>query len=139
MADKKPKETLVEDGTELEGNLASSCPVVVRGTLSGTVRAPQLTVADSGVVKGDIKVDNLQSSGVLAGSIDADVIALGGEVHDDTVIRARSLEVRLAAPDGRLAVRFGSVTLEIGDDPLADAITLDKTELALDDEAASAS
>jgi hypothetical protein len=40
-------------------------------------------------------------------------------VRDKTVIRAKSLEVKLAAANGKLQVVFGECVLDVGDAPVA--------------------
>ena len=110
-------QTLIEEGTEFKGTLTSKCPVFVRGELSGDVRSPELTIAKTGVVRGNIKAATIESQGVLAGTVDATDIKLGGEVQDNTVIRAKTLEVQLSTEEGRLEVTFGKCTLEVGDEP----------------------
>ncbi len=112
-----PKTTLVEEGTEFRGALTSKCPVVVRGVVDGEVTAPSLTVSETGGVHGTVKVTDLRSEGELAGEIDADVVVLSGTVKDATIIRARSLEVKLTAPDGKMQVLFGECRLDVGDMP----------------------
>lgn len=118
--DKKTTEisrlTLIEEGTELKGSVSSSCPVVVRGRIAGEVSTPALTVAPSGAVAGRVKVGTIVSTGEISGEIEADHASLSGRVNDDTVIRARTLEVKLAS-EGRMTVTFGEARLEIGDEP----------------------
>lgn len=121
--DNSPKKTLVEAGTELTGTLKSTCPVVVNGTIDGEFTAPQLTITSTGAVLGTIKVDKLQSDGTLSGNIDADDVYLAGTVKSNTVIKAKALEVKLAADRGKLEVTFGECNLEIGDDPGTDVET----------------
>lgn len=115
MNDKTEKKTLVEEGTEFIGTMRATCPIVVRGKIEGDVDAPAVSVASSGSVSGNLKAKRVDSQGVLAGSVEADEVSLAGEVRSDTVIRARSLEVKLAARDGRLEVTFGECILDIGD------------------------
>lgn len=128
MADPKTaaagqKQTLVEEGTELKGSLTSSCPVVVRGKIEGDVATPSLTVSATGAVHGRAKVGTLSSEGEVAGEFDADVVELSGRVRDKTVIRARSLEVKLQPANGKMQVVFGECVLDVGDAPV-------KSELA---------
>lgn len=115
MDDKK--RTLVEEGTELKGTLRSSCPVVVNGSIDGQIESPALTVTRSGSVQGSVQAKELRSDGVLAGNIDADNVYLSGTVRDNTVIRARTLEVKLAQQKGKLEVTFGECLLDVGDEP----------------------
>src|SRR5262245_5975341 len=111
------EQTTVEEGTEFKGTLKSNCPVVVRGVLDGEIKAPSLTVAESGSVIGDVKAESIRSDGVLAGRFDADEVYLAGTVRSETVIRARTLEVKLRHRTDKLEVTFGECVLEVGDDP----------------------
>jgi cytoskeletal protein CcmA (bactofilin family) len=108
--------TIVEEGTELKGSVSSTCPVVVRGKVSGELAGPALTVSPSGAVAGRVKVGTLVSQGEIAGEFDADHATIAGKVSDDTVIRARTLDVKLAA-EGKMTVSFGETRLEIGEEP----------------------
>jgi cytoskeletal protein CcmA (bactofilin family) len=114
------KQTFVEEGTQFKGSLTSSCPIVVRGKIEGDLQAPALTVSPSGAVKGQVKVGEMHSQGELAGEFDADVVRLSGTVKDNTVIRAKSLEVKLEPPEGRMQVIFGECALEVGEMPSKD-------------------
>jgi cytoskeletal protein CcmA (bactofilin family) len=100
------RKTLVEEGTQFKGSLSSNCPI--------EVSAPALSVSASGAVHGRVKVGEIRSEGELAGEFDADVVQLSGTVKDRTVIRAKSLEVKLAPPSGKMQVIFGECELEIG-------------------------
>jgi cytoskeletal protein CcmA (bactofilin family) len=111
------KQTLIEDDTEFKGVLASKCPIVVKGTVEGEITGPSLHVSSSGSVSGKIKVSELRSEGVLAGTFDAESVHLAGTVKNETVIRARTLEVRLAPQNGKLQVTFGECELAVGDMP----------------------
>ncbi|HTE53713.1 MAG TPA: polymer-forming cytoskeletal protein [Kofleriaceae bacterium] len=111
------KTTLIEDDTEFKGTLSSKCPVVVKGAVEGEVNGPSLHVSPSGSVSGKVKVGELRSEGTLAGEFDADTVQLAGTVKNDTVIRARSLEVRLAPASGRMQITFGQCELAVGDVP----------------------
>jgi cytoskeletal protein CcmA (bactofilin family) len=111
------KQTLVEEGTELKGTLKSSCQVVVNGAIDGQIEAPALTITETGMVLGTVKAERLHSEGTLAGDIDADDVYLSGTVRSNTMIRARTLEVKLAPQKGKLEVTFGECLLEVGDDP----------------------
>ena len=63
---------------------------------------------------GKVKVGEIRSQGELAGEFDADIVQLSGTVKDNTVIRAKSLEVKLAPPNGKMQVIFGECELEVG-------------------------
>ncbi|MDH5674801.1 MAG: polymer-forming cytoskeletal protein [Myxococcales bacterium] len=115
------KRTTVEEGTTFKGTMSSTCPVMVRGTIDGEIEAPSLDVAETGTVVGNVRVESIRSSGVLAGTVDADDVYLSGSVRSDTVIRAKSLEVKLQRERGKLEVSFGDCVLEVGDDPAVEA------------------
>jgi cytoskeletal protein CcmA (bactofilin family) len=119
MTDKEAtprRKTLVEEGTQFKGSLSSDCPIEVKGRIEGDLTAPALFVSPSGAVHGHVKVGEMRSEGELAGEFDADVVQLSGTVKDNTVIRARSFEVKLAPPKGKLQVIFGECELEVGGD-----------------------
>ncbi len=109
------RKTLVEEGTQFKGSLTSNCPVIVRGCVEGDVQAPSLVVSATGAVHGKVKVDEMRSQGELAGEFDADLVQLSGTVKDSTVIRAKSLEVKLSPASGKMQVVFGDCTLDVGD------------------------
>jgi cytoskeletal protein CcmA (bactofilin family) len=111
------KQTLIEAGTTFKGSFDSDCPIVVRGRIEGEITGPSLTVSSTGAVSGKVKVGKLSSDGELSGEYDADLVQLSGTVKDQTVIRARSLEVKLAPERGRMQVVFGECDLEVGDVP----------------------
>ena len=111
MGDRK---TLVEEGTQFKGSLSSDCPIEVKGRIEGDLTAPALAVSTSGAVHGKVKVGELHSQGELAGEFDADTVQLSGTVKDNTVIRAKSLEVKLAPANGKMQVIFGECELEVG-------------------------
>jgi cytoskeletal protein CcmA (bactofilin family) len=112
---KSPKHTLVEEGTEFNGTLKSSCPLVVNGTIDGQVDAPEITITRSGAVLGVIKAKKLRSQGTISGNVDAGDVFLSGSVRSNTVIKAKSLEVKLGSERGQLEVTFGECNLEVGE------------------------
>src|SRR6187401_2398257 len=111
------KQTIVEEGTEFKGTLTSTCPVVVRGRIEGDIETPSLSVSEKGSVHGRAKVGTIRSLGELSGEFDADVVELAGRVKDNTIIRAKSLEVKLATEDQKMQVMFGECELQVGDSP----------------------
>jgi cytoskeletal protein CcmA (bactofilin family) len=111
------KRTLVEEGTTFKGSLTSTCPIFVKGGVEGDIQAPSLTVATSGTVSGKVKAGELKSEGSLAGEFDVDKVQLSGTVKDNTVIRAKSLEVKLTVASAKMQVVFGECDLEIGEQP----------------------
>jgi cytoskeletal protein CcmA (bactofilin family) len=114
MSDPKSRKTLVEEGTQFKGSLSSDCPIEVKGRIEGDLAAPALAVSPSGAVHGRVKVGEIRSQGELAGEFDADMVQLSGTVRDNTVIRAKSLEVKLSPPTGKMQVIFGECELEVG-------------------------
>jgi len=108
------RKTLVEEGTHFKGSLSSNCPIEVKGRVEGDLTAPALAISASGAVHGKVKVGEMRSQGELAGEFDADVVQLSGTVKDNTIIRAKSLEVRLSSADSKMQVVFGECSLEVG-------------------------
>ncbi len=123
MSDIKPgasateKRTLVEEGTSFKGSLTSTCPILVKGGIEGDVTTPSLTIAATGAVSGKVKAGELKSDGELSGEVDVDRVQLSGTVKDNTIIRAKSLEVKLAVTGTKMQVVFGECALEVGDQP----------------------
>ena len=115
------RKTLVEEGTEFRGSLASNCPVVVKGKVEGDVSAPSLDVTATGSIRGRLKIGAFVSAGELSGELDADCVQLSGVVRDQTVVRARSLDVSLGPNEGKLHTVFGECLLEIGEMPNKEA------------------
>ena len=120
------RKTLVEEGTQFKGSLSSDCPIEVKGRVEGDLTAPALTVSPSGAVHGKVKVGEMKSQGELAGEFDADIVQLSGTVKDNTVIRARSLEVKLTPANGKMQVIFGECELEVGSEQPAKEQAKDK-------------
>ena len=110
------RKTTVEEGTHFKGAISSSCPIEVKGRIEGDVTAPALSVSAGGAVHGRVKVGEIRSQGELAGEFDADTVQLSGTVRDNTVIRAKSLEVKLSPAEGKMQVVFGECSLEVGAD-----------------------
>lgn len=111
------KRTLVEEGTVFKGSLTSTCPIFVKGGVEGDIQAPSLTVASSGTVSGKVKAGELKSEGSLAGEFDVEKVQLSGSVKDNTVIKAKSLEVKLSVASSKMQVVFGECELEVGEQP----------------------
>jgi cytoskeletal protein CcmA (bactofilin family) len=107
------KATVVEEGTTLKGSLSSSCAVNILGKIDGEVTGPLVEVASSGSIRGTVKATTIRSRGELSGRFEADEIELAGRVLDDTVIKAKVLQL---AP-GASGIVFGACQLEIGDAP----------------------
>jgi cytoskeletal protein CcmA (bactofilin family) len=131
-SDGQPKQTTVEEGTEFKGTLHSTCQVMVRGLVDGDLTAPSVVISETGTVIGNVKAKSIQSAGILAGRVDADDIFLSGSVRSDTVIRAKTLEVKLHGNQKKLEVTFGECILDVGDDPSADTSDATSTPLLAD-------
>ena len=114
MSEPSSKTTVVEEGTALKGTLSSSCPVMVLGRLEGQVTGPTVEVSVGGTVHGTVKATTIRSHGELSGRFEADDIELAGRVMDDTVIRAKALQVNFGGDNGMV---FGACELEIGEPP----------------------
>jgi cytoskeletal protein CcmA (bactofilin family) len=113
--------TVVEEGTEFKGSMTSTCAVVVKGKIAGELSSPALTVTPSGTVSGKVKVGTLASQGEIAGEFEAEHAHLSGRVSDSTIVRAKTLEVKLTS-DGRMTVTFGDDTkLDVGEEPTKNA------------------
>jgi len=116
-------QTVLEEGTEIDGSIRSKCPITVSGKLKGDVVAPALTITPSGSISGQVKVSEFRSEGDVAGEIDAESVELSGHVSDHTIIRAASLQVKLAqnGSNGKLQVTFGHCDLKVGE-PVVKAV-----------------
>jgi cytoskeletal protein CcmA (bactofilin family) len=123
------KQTTVEEGTEFKGTLHSTCQVMVRGVVDGDLTAPTVIVSETGTVVGNVKAQSIQSAGVLAGRVDADDVYLSGSVRSDTVIRAKTLEVKLHSSN-KVEITFGECILDVGEDPAAETSDSDKASSA---------
>ncbi len=113
------KHTVVEAGTQIRGSISSSCPVVVRGAVEGEISSPALTISATGSISGKGSLGSLVSDGRLAGQFEAETVRLAGSVESGTVIRAKSIDVKLGG-EGQQQVSFGDVSLAIGDAPADD-------------------
>lgn len=111
------KKTLVEEGTEFKGSLVSKCPVAVSGRIEGEIHAPSLTVSSGGGVFGKVRVGEITSEGEIAGEVEAESVMLSGRVSNNTIIRAKTLEVKPVAEKAALRVTFGDCILEVGEEP----------------------
>jgi cytoskeletal protein CcmA (bactofilin family) len=123
--DAKKRTTFIEEGSAFKGEFSSDCPIVVKGRIEGNITGPSLSVTATGAVAGSVKVGVIECEGELAGHFEADVVKLSGRVRDNTVIRAKSLEVKLAPEKGMLQVVFGECNLEVGDMPSKEAALSD--------------
>lgn len=74
------------------------------------------------MLTGTAKIGQLLSEGELSGQFEADAVRLAGRVGNNTTIKARSLEAKLAGTkDKGLMVTFGECMLEVGEEPVEPA------------------
>jgi cytoskeletal protein CcmA (bactofilin family) len=111
------KRTLIDEGTELKGSVKSTCPVVVMGRIEGDVSGPSVEIAEKGTVIGKVKALQFASHGDMYGEIEAESVELSGKIRDGTVIRARSLDIKVNRQGPREPIQFGDCELFIGDEP----------------------
>ena len=111
------KRMVIENGAEFKGSLHSRCEVVIDGTVSGELQAPAVEVSPAGALHGVTKVERLVSRGELSGEVDARHVELSGQVGDQSVIRTKTLHVRLSQPSEHPGVVFGDCQLHVGDKP----------------------
>jgi cytoskeletal protein CcmA (bactofilin family) len=116
------KHTLIEAGSVFKGSLESTCSIVVLGKLEGEVVSPSIEIQEGGQVSGRVKVTELSSRGELAGNVEAEQVELGGRVQNGSVIRARSLQVKLDAAAAAQGVLFGDCELNVGDELAKEAV-----------------
>ena len=123
MADvKAPNQTLVDEGTQFRGSMSSTCPLVVRGRIEGDVDTPSLTISTTGAVHGRVKVGTVVSQGEISGEFEADAVQISGAVRDNTIIKAKTLEVKLSTEQGKMQIVFGSGEAPLGDGQTAVAL-----------------
>lgn len=111
------KRTIIESGTEIEGAIKSERPIVLSGSVKGQVTAPSLEVTQEGTVKGTIKVSRFSCMGEVGGEVVAETVELSGRVCDATVIRSKTLDVKLGQGEDGVEVTFGNCELQVGDLP----------------------
>jgi len=111
------KRTVIESGTEIDGAIRSERPIVLSGSVKGQITAPSLEVTQEGTVKGTIKVSRFSCKGEVGGEVFAEAVELSGHVCDATVIRSKTLDVKLAQGESGVEVTFGSCELQVGDLP----------------------
>lgn len=99
--------TIVQEGTHFRGDFISSCPIVVNGQIDGVVKAPAVTVTDSGALQGNVEAQTIACRGSVSGVLEADTIELSGTIARNTVIRARRLNLNIESTSGRIELAFG--------------------------------
>lgn len=112
------KRTIIENGTEIDGAIKSERSIVLSGSVKGQITAPSLEVTQDGKVNGTIKVSKFSCKGEVGGEVFAEAVELSGRVCDSTVIRSKTLDVKLAQNEGAVEVTFGNCELQVGDLPV---------------------
>ena len=116
MAD-QGKRTVIENGTEIDGAIKSDRPIVLSGNVKGQITAPSLEVTQEGIVNGTVKVSQFTCKGEVGGEVIAEAVELAGRVCDATVIKSKTLDVKLAEGNSGVQVTFGNCELQVGDLP----------------------
>ena len=98
--------TIVAEGSYFRGDFISACPIVVYGRIEGDMRAPAVTVTNSGALHGKIEAQTISSSGSVAGVLEADAIELSGAIARDTIVRAQRLNLDVESTSGRIELAF---------------------------------
>jgi cytoskeletal protein CcmA (bactofilin family) len=80
----------------VEGNASSSGPIEVQGTVVGSLRAPEVTVAGSGRVEGSVVAHDLVVLGAVSGIISARNVQL----VPSAVVQADVIHERIAIEAG---------------------------------------
>ena len=111
------KRTIIESGTEIEGAIKSERSIVLSGSVKGQITAPSLEVTEEGAVNGTVKVSRFSCKGEVGGEVFAEAVELSGHVCDATVIRSKTLDVKLAQGEGAVEVTFGNCELQVGELP----------------------
>lgn len=111
------RKTVIENGTNVDGTITSERPIILSGNVKGQVTAPSLDVMAGGAVNGKVKVNQFSCRGEVSGEVMAESVELSGRVCDQTVIRAKTLDVKLAQSEGGVEVSFGNCELQVGDLP----------------------
>jgi cytoskeletal protein CcmA (bactofilin family) len=111
------RRTVVDEGTELKGSVKSTCPIVVVGKVEGDISGPSVEISEKGVVSGTVQAVQFASHGEVFGLIEAESVELSGKIRDGTVIKARSLDIKVSRQGPRDPIQFGDCELCIGDEP----------------------
>lgn len=113
------KRTIIESGTEIDGAIKSERPIILSGSVKGQITSPSLDVTQEGTIKGTVKVNRFSCKGEVGGEVIAETVELSGRVCDATVIKSKSIDVKLAKGESGsgVAVTFGNCELQVGDLP----------------------
>jgi cytoskeletal protein CcmA (bactofilin family) len=115
--------TVVQEGTDFRGDFTSSCPIIVNGRVEGAVKAPSVTVSESGALHGNVEAKAIACRGTVSGVLEADLIELSGTIAQNTIVRAQRLRLNIDSTSGRIELAFGqAVTIRESKAPPATAI-----------------
>ena len=67
----------VGETMQLEGDLRSSGSIDIAGLINGNVFVSEMTIAETGSVRGSIEAANIEINGHVEGKISADVVIIG--------------------------------------------------------------
>jgi cytoskeletal protein CcmA (bactofilin family) len=112
------KQTIIESGTEIEGAIKSDRPIILSGNVKGKITAPSLEITKEGSVNGTVTVNQFSCKGEVGGEVLAESVELAGRVADATVIKSKSLDVKLSQGEGGVQVVFGNCELQVGELPV---------------------
>jgi cytoskeletal protein CcmA (bactofilin family) len=99
--------TIVQEGTRFRGDFTSTCPIIVNGQIEGDVKAPAVTVTNSGTLQGTVEAKTIACRGTVSGVLEADTIELSGTIARNTVVRAQRLKLNIESTSGRIELAFG--------------------------------
>lgn len=92
-------ETLVGEGTTIEGNIVGINSILINGTVTGDVTTERtLRVGRSGIIKGNVKANSAILGGIIEGDLD---------VKDSTVLGSHS-SLRGDLKTARLKIEEGA-------------------------------
>jgi cytoskeletal protein CcmA (bactofilin family) len=103
--------TVVEEGSDFQGDFTSRCPIIVNGRIAGNVKAPTVTVTATGSLEGKIEAKTISCNGSVAGVLEADAIALTGAIARDTIVRAQRLNLDVESTSGRIELAFNQAVV----------------------------
>ena len=103
--------TIVQEGSDFRGDFTSSCPIVVNGRIKGDVKAPTVTVTNSGALHGNVEAKSIACRGSVSGVLEADTIELSGAIAQSTIIRAQRLRLNIESTSGRIELAFGKAVI----------------------------
>lgn len=111
--------SLIAENTAIDGDLVSTGDVQLDGSVTGDVRAQQLTIGESGRVEGSIEAETVEVRGQVVGAIRAQTVRLFGAARVNGDISHTQLAIEAGA-------RFQGRSIQI--DPAAPIALIDAAE-----------